>query len=52
MHAHDRGRPGGLGEGAERNLGEGGVVHELEGEPEPNAYEVAPGSKKGKRKAT
>jgi hypothetical protein len=24
----------------------------LESEPEPNAYEVAPGSKKGKRKAT
>jgi hypothetical protein len=24
----------------------------LESQPEPNAYEVAPGSKKGKRKAT
>ena len=49
VHSHGRGRPG---EGAERTHGDGGaIVHELE-EPEPNAYEVAPGSKKGKRKAT
>jgi protein phosphatase 1 regulatory subunit 11 len=48
-HGHSRGRPG---EGSERSHEEdGGVIHELEDKPEPNAYEVAPGSKKGKRKA-
>ncbi|KIM80380.1 hypothetical protein PILCRDRAFT_822511 [Piloderma croceum F 1598] len=47
-HTHSRGRPG---EGSPRNHEEGGgVIHGLEENPEPNAYEVAPGSKKGKRK--
>ena len=48
-HTHSRGRPG---EGSQRNHEEGGgVIHGVEENPEPNAYEVIPGSKKGKRKA-
>ena len=48
-HSHGRGGPGPT---AERSHREGGVIHELESDPEPNAYEVAPASKKGKRNAT
>ncbi|KAF7972427.1 hypothetical protein HWV62_17992 [Athelia sp. TMB] len=42
----------GRGEGATRDRhGGDGVIHELQDDSEPNAYEAAP-SKKGKRKAT
>lgn len=51
-HSHHRHGHGHEAQGAERSLPEvGGVVHELEDESGPNAYERDPGSKKGKRTA-
>lgn len=51
-HEHHARRPGNSRDGAQWSRGgDDSVVHTLDHD-EPNAYEVGPGSKKGKKKAT